>query len=714
MIGTRTIEIIAPAEGGKLLFESMSGREALGGLFEFHVELLSDNGDIPIASMLGKPFSIELSRGIQGPRWWNGMIARFAMEEWTGNQFRYRAELRPTAWLMTRASNSRIFQKVRIPDLVLDLLKAQGVTAKKLLGRASYAEWEYLVQYNETDFNFVSRLMEQEGISYYFTHEKGEHTMVLIDALTAHDPVPGYEKITFSTVGDRIGGAIEEHEYISKWSLDLEVAPGAYAAKDFDFENPRAPLLSTDIAPTANDHAKQELYEYPGVYIDSGERDEYAKRRLEEKQVDYEQVHGDGNASGITPGFRFKLIEHPAPKQNREVLVIAASYTLTSTQHGTGAADAEQDFLCSFVAIDSKRPFRTTATTPKPHVAGPQTAIVVGPKDEEIWTDKYGRVKVQFHWDRKSSKDEKSSCFVRVSQVWAGSGWGAMHVPRIGQEVIIDFLEGDPDRPIITGRVYNGANKPPYVPADNSPSATKSTIRSHSTKGGGPDNYNELSFEDKKGEEEVGLQAERNLKILVKNDEHREVKNDRTKDIGHDETTTVGNNRTETVGKEEDITIGGGRTENVAKDEDITIGGGRTESVTKDESITIGGGRSESVGKNESISIGGGRTENVTKDESITIGGGRTENVTKDEEITIGGKRTENIGKDNELTVAKKLSITAEEIEIRTASGSSSITMKKNGDITIKGKTVVVEGSGDINLKASGKATMKGSNVGHN
>ena len=650
MIGTRTIEIITPPEGGKLLFESMSGREALGSLFEFHVELLSDNGDIPIASMLGKPFSIELSRGLQPARWFNGMIARFAMEEWTGDQFRYRADLRPMTWLMTRTSNSRIFQKVRIPDLILDLLKTQGVAAKKLLGRATYAEWEYLVQYNETDFNFISRLMEQEGISYYFTHAKGEHTMVLIDALTAHDPVPGYEKIAFSTVGDRMGGVTGEHEYISKWSLDLEVAAGAYAAKDFDFENPRAPLLSTDIAPTANDHAKGELYEYPGVYIDSGERDEYAKRRLEEKQVDYEQVQGDGNSSGITPGFRFKLIEHPALKQNREVLVIAASYHLSSSEHGTGGAEAEPDFLSSFVAIDSKRPFRTAATTPKPRVAGPQTAIVVGPKGEEIWTDKYGRVKVQFHWDRNSSKDEKSSCFVRVSQVWAGSGWGALHVPRIGQEVIVDFLEGDPDRPIITGRVYNGANKPPYVPADNSPNATKSTIRSHSTKGGGPDNYNELAFEDKKGEEEVYLQAEKNLKILVKNDEHREVKNDRTKDIGHDETTTVGNNRTETVGKEEDITIGGGRTENVAKEEDITI----------------------------------------------------------------GGKRTEKIAKEANLTVGKKLSITAEEIEIKTASGTASIIMKKNGDITIKGKSVVVEGSGDVNVKAGGKATVKGSNVSHN
>ncbi len=713
MIGTRTIEIVSPPEGGLLKFETMSGREAMGSLFEFHVDLLSANGEIAIPDMLGKPLSIEITRDAAPPRWFNGMISRFALEEWTGDAYRYRAELRPLMWLLTRTSNSRIYQNQKIPDVIMDLLKAAGIPAKRSLGRESYAQWEYLVQYNETDFNFISRLMEQEGLSYYFTHDKGVHTLVLIDALTAHDPVAGYDKIPFSTAGDRVESAVQSHEFISSWSVEMEITSGAYAAKEFDFENPRAPLLSTHPSPNPHDHAKGELFEYPGVYIDTGERDEYVKRRLEEKQVEYEQVHAEGNAVGVTPGFTFTLTDHPAPNRNRKCLVTGASYSLTSTAHGTGADDATPDFMCTFTAIDSQRPFRSPSTTPKPHVPGPQTAIVVGPKGEEIWTDKYGRVKIQFHWDRVGKRDEKSSCWVRVSQVWAGAKWGGMHIPRIGQEVIVDFLEGDPDRPIITGRVYNGANLPPYDMAASTAAASKSTIRSHSTKGGGPNNYNELCFEDKIGDEEVYLQAEKDLEILVKNDEHREVKHDRKKDVGNDETTTVGGNRKETVTKDETITIDGERKETVAKDETITINGGRTETVAKDENITINGGRTEKVANDESIKIGGKQSVTVSHDQGVEVDGSRSLTVKQDESITVTGKSTKNVSKDLTFDSGAKLKQTAaDEITIQT--GDASITLKSNGDITIKGANIIISGSGDVSVKAGGNVNVKGSKVGQN
>jgi len=710
LIGNRTIEIFPPTEMGPVTFERMSGGEALGSPFEFDVDVLSATGDIPVAKVLGKPFSVALSQGKPPPRWFNGIVTRVGQVAWTGAAYRYRAKLRPSVWLMTKTSNCRVFQHTTIPDLVVERLNAHGVTVKKHLGFDKYPEWEYLVQYNETDFNFVSRLMEQEGIFYYFVHEKGKHTMWLVDGMTIPDAISGYSEIPFAATGDRAVDPTTHHETIDSWSEMLQVEPGAYAGKEFDFEEPGKPLLSTKVSPQPPSTAETEIFEYPGHYIKTPDRDEYVHRRLDEQQLDYEQIHGTANARGIATGFLFSMVEHPAHSLNREYLVTSASYALTATQHTSGAGDAGPDYRCSFTGIDSKRHYRPPFATHKPTVQGPQTAIVVGPKGEEIWTDKYGRVKVQFHWDRKGTKDEKSSCFVRVSQVWAGSGWGAMHIPRIGQEVIVDFLEGDPDRPIITGRVYNGANMPPYPLAAN---ASKSTIRSHSTKGGGPNNYNELCFEDKIGNEQVYLQAEKDLEILVKHDEHREVKHDRKKDVGNDETTTVGGNRTETVTKDETITISGNRTESVTKNETISIDGNRTETVSKDETITIEGNRTESVTKNEKVSIGGKQEISIGKDQNIDVGGPRSLTVAKDEAITISGKDTISVGKDMSIDVGKKFLLNAGD-EITFKTGEASITMKASGDITIKGKTVVVNGSGDVTVKAGGNVTVKGTKIGQN
>jgi type VI secretion system secreted protein VgrG len=690
MTPVRTIEIIPPTPPGTLLFERMTGGETLGRPFELNIDLLSKKDDVSIPQVLGKPFSVMLSSGLLPPRWFNGIVSRFALGGWTGEHFRYEATLRPLLWFLGHTSNCRIFQNKTVPDLVMEIFEAHGVPAKKELGRARYPSWEYVVQYNETDFNFVSRLMEREGISYYFHHEEGKHTLMLIDSLTVHDKVAGYETIPFSISGGFLSNSgLGEH--IDDLTLAMEVEPGAYTAKEFDFEKPRAPLLSTTSAPNPHPHANAELFEYPGHYIDNGERDDYTKRRLGEQQLDYEQVHGAGDAAGITPGFRFALTDHPGATYNREYLVVGASYTLTSHLHVNGSPDGGPDYVCSFSGIDNKRAYHVPVTTPRPIIPGPQTATVVGAKGEEIWTDKYGRVKVQFHWDRKGARDEKSSCWVRVSQVWAGAKWGAIHIPRVGQEVIVDFLEGDPDRPIITGRVYNADNMPPYELPGNQ---TQSGIKSRSTKEGSPANFNELRFEDKKGAEEIYLQAEKDLTILVENDEDREVGHDRTKHVKHDETVNVDNDRTETVGKNESITIGEKRTESVGKDESVTIGGARTLSVAKDDATTVSGKQSV----------------DVTKDQSVSISGARRLSVTKDETIDVDGQRAITVGKDETVDIGKKLTITvADEITIKT--GDASISMKKNGDITIKGKNITLEGSGKINAKADGDIILKGSKI---
>jgi type VI secretion system secreted protein VgrG len=321
--------------------------------------------------------------------------------------------------------------------------------------------------------------------------------------------------------------------------------------------------------------------------------------------------------------------------------------------------------------------------------------VVVGKEGEEIWTDRYGRVKVRFHWDRDDEKKgEDSTCWIRVAQVWAGKGWGAIHTPRIGQEVIVEFLEGDPDRPIITGRVYNADNMPPYeLPANQ----TQSGIKSRSTKQGTGENCNEIRFEDKKGDEHLTIHAEKNQSIEVENDESHWVGHDRTKNVDHDETVTIGENRTESVGKNESISIGGSRTESVAKSESITIGENRTENVAKDESV----------------SVGNNRTHSVAKDESLSVGAHQSVRVGKSETRTVGEDRTTTVGKDDSLSVAKKLAVEAGDA-VLLQTGAASITMKKDGTIVIKGKNIKIEGSGKIDVKASSDVTIKGSKITQN
>jgi type VI secretion system secreted protein VgrG len=466
-----------------------------------------------------------------------------------------------------------------------------------------------------------------------------------------------------------------------------------------------------------------------------------AKIRIEELQASYLVAHGHGTAAGLGPGFRFELDNYPRKDLNIEYLITQGTYTLTVDSYETGTASGEE-FAVAIEAIDAQTTFRPERRTPKPVVQGAQTAIVVGKAGEEIFTDKYGRVKVQFHWDRYGKQDEKSSCWIRVAQVWAGKSWGAIHIPRIGQEVIVSFLEGDPDQPIITGRVYNGDSMPPYGLPGN---ATQSGIKSRSSKGGGEANFNEIRFEDKKGSEQFTTHAEKNQDVTVENDEVVSIGHDRTETVGHDETITIGNNRTEKVGVNETITIGSNRTENVGSNETITIGSNRSISVGASETATVALQRTHSVGINETISvgaaqevnigaaqtitvgavqattvganqsnkIGASRTVDVGSDQTVTIGAGANMNVAADEARTVGGGRTTTVGKDDVLTVANNLNITAGD-SITITTGDACIAMKKDGTITIKGKDITIQGSGKISVKADGDIAMKGSKITQN
>ena len=740
------VQVTTPLSADDLRIRRMTGREELGRLFSYELELLSPKANITLSDLLGQSITVHLQLEGERQRHFNGYVSRFSRAASSGRYTVYRATLRPWLWLLTRTSDCRIFQNSSVPDVLKEVFRAYGFTDFDEALSGSYEPKDYIVQYRESAFNFVSRLMEQAGIYYFFKHEDGKHVLTLADSYGAHETAPGYAEVPYypPQPGER-----RERDHVDGWRVAEQIQTGRYMLNDYDFERPKASLQSKLSAPEAN--TDLEMYDYPGEYTQEADGDFYVRVRLEELQMQCEQVEGRGNARGLAPGGLFSLTGFPNERENREYLITSCAYDIEADDLESGAHAAHgASFRSSFTAIDSKVSFRSRRITPKPTIAGPQTAIVVGKAGEDIWTDQYGRVKVQFHWDREGKSDENSSCWVRVAQYWAGSRFGSIHIPRIGQEVMVEFLEGDPDRPIVTGRVYNGNNMPPYdLPANQ----TQSGWKTRSSKGGNPDNFNEIRFEDKAGEEQVFVQAEKDLEINVKNNESRTVGADRNKSVGGNETVSIGKNRTETVTGDESITITGGRTENVAADESITIGAGRTETVGADETIsiganqtiTVGANRSKNVGANETVTIGGNRTETVASSETVSIGGPRTINIAAAEainvaggrtvnvavaqatdigaahslnvggnqSISVGGARDQSIDGNDQLTVGKKLQITAtDEVVIKT--GDASITMKKNGDIVISGKNITVKGSGKVNVKADGDVALKGSKIAQN
>lgn len=676
-----------------LALRSVSIHEQFSRPFRIEAELSSTDGAVDLDKVVGLGATIRLNVGQKEKRYFNGIVSRLVQVANQGGYARYQATIVPWLWFLSRTADCCIFQEMTVPEIIEDVFKHYGFNDYKLKLSATYPKWEYCVQYRETDFNFVSRLMEQEGIYYYFEHEDGKHTLVLADSISAHQPFPGYAEVPFYMLEK---GA-PAREAITDWTLEKELQPVSYAVQDFDFKKPKTSLLASSNVTRKYGKAEYEIFDYPGEYVEHGEGERLADVRLQELQSQYELLSGQATARGLAVGHSFKLKNHPRGDQNREYLLTEVSIHVDAGEFaaGGGASPAGTEFFsCNFTAIEKSQQFRPARITPKPIVQGPQTAIVVGPSGEEIYTDEHARVKVHFHWDRHDKSDENSSCWIRVSQYWAGKEWGTMHIPRIGQEVIVEFLEGDPDEPIITGRVYNADQVPPYaLPANK----TQSGIKSRSSKGGSAPNFNEIRFEDKKGEEQLYIHAEKNQDNIVENDETTNVGHDRTEEVGNDETISIKHDRTETVGNDETITISGNRSETVEKDETITISKNRTESVGETESVT--------VGKDQSYSVGGNRTRDVGKEETITIA--------KKQEVTVGDARQVSVAKDDSLTVGKKLVVEAGD-QISLTTGSASITMKKDGTITIKGKDITIEGSGKVNIKASSDVTIKGSKVNQN
>lgn len=681
----RPVAVVTPLGGDALVFRRMTANEEMGRLFEFELELLSEDDQIDHDKILGQNINVRVNLPGDEERHFNGFATRFAHVGSVGRFALYEMTLRPWLWFLTRTADCRIFQEKTVPDIIKEVFREHGFTDFEESLSASYRTWNYCVQYRETDFNFVSRLMEQEGIYYYFKHEENKHTLVLADSYSAHVPFPGYEEIPFLSDDEEDAA---ERDHFFDWNLAKEVQSGAYALSEFDFENPKADLSVKSSVSRDHGHADYEIYDYPGEYVESGDGDNYVRSRIEELQTQHETMNLDGNARGMTSGYLFKLVDCPRDDQNREYLVVSVNHDLADAKYESGDEGEGATYTCNVVALDSKTPFRAARVTPKPSVVGPQTAMVVGKSGEEIWTDKYGRVKVQFPWDRYGKADENSSCWVRVAQVWAGKSWGGIQVPRMGQEVIVEFLEGDPDRPIITGRVYNADSMPPYdLPANQ----TQSGMKSRSSKEGSGENFNEIRLEDKKGEEEVYIHAEK--------DHNQVTENDRTEDVGNNRSLTVGNDKSESVGNEKSIGVGKNHSEDIGENMTLSVGGDRSLSVAKNMTESVEGNASLAVTKNLTETVDGEMSLTITKDRSTSIGKNLTLDVAKDSKITVAGQQTEEITKKYTLK-AKAVLIEAED-ELIIKVGKAKMQLKKNGDISVNGKKINMKGSGDIVMKGS-------------
>jgi len=580
----REIEITTPLGKDVLLLRGMTMTEELGRLFKIDLELNSGK-NIKFEDLLGQNVSIRLNLA-SGKRFFNGYVSSISQSLDRGRYAVYHATVHPRIWFLTRRSNCRIFQKKTVPDIVKDIFKKIDYTHVEDKLSGSYRTLEYCVQYRETDFNFVSRLLEQEGIYYYFVHEADKHTLILADSYTSHNLIPGCNEIPFNPTNDM---AMQE-EGISNWYLSKQIQSGVYALNEYHFIKPKADLEVNSSISQGHSESEHEIYDYPGDYIVADEGNNYARTRIEELHAQYEQVNGQSVVRGLMCGGLFTLSNFPRADQNREYLVVSVNHSIHTESFEAGEGAGRTVYTNSFNVIESKTQFRPTRITPKPIVQGPQTAVVVGPKGDEIYTDKYGRIKVQFHWDRDGKMDENSSCWMRVSQNWAGKRWGAMFLPRKGQEVIVDFLEGDPDQPIITGRVYNDDHKTPYALPEH---MTKSTIKTYSSKGGG--GFNELRFEDKKGSEQVFVHAEKDLHLRAKNDRLEWIGRDRHLHIKRDKVEKV--ERDQQASIKRDLIVEAGRDHhfNVKGKQAVKITGSQSLSVTGDVAEEFKGNHSEQV-----------------------------------------------------------------------------------------------------------------------
>jgi type VI secretion system secreted protein VgrG len=597
----RFAQVTCASARNALVLWRMRGREELGRLAKWDLELLADQSNVDIAKMLGSDFSLSLAIPGGGTREYNGIVTALGLARPASTQPNrpalYRATVRPRLWLLTRASHYRFFYEMTVPEIIGKVLDDYHIDFENRC-TARYQSVEHCAQYRETDFDFVSRLAEREGIYYYFEHEAGKHRMILTDSSQMHGPTPHCDALPFRAQT----AAPREHQWVYAWAAGGEVTTGVVEVNDYDFEKPLQSQQKGLVARARRsgpfDPAVYTMQEHAPGYTRLDTAETLARAHVEAHQAANVFVNARTTARAIWPGGLVSLADHPVDKQNREHLVVAAEYEINSDNYLSSfdASARPPVFDCAFTALPRDAGFRAARRTPRARIAGPQTAVVVGPEGEEIHTDQYGRIKVQFHWEQLADADPKGvmqRCWVRVAQPWAGVKYGAFFLPRIGQEVLVHFIEGDPDQPLVIGSVHNGGQATPYeLPAK----MARTGIRSNSTKGGS--GFNEMRFDDTKGAEQMFFHAERDLETWV----------------NHDSLTRIGRERHVIVEENDFARCGGDRSDKVEGTQKTRIGG--------KYSIDVGGDTQQKSGAN--ILVGAGVNVDVKGGANVTIEAGAT------------------------------------------------------------------------------------------
>ncbi|QYD71602.1 type VI secretion system tip protein VgrG [Paraburkholderia edwinii] len=642
---------IAGAPFDALFPASFSGREALSALGELNLRAIGAAPPLSLSGFTGQHATLSLEWDTT-PRLLDALCTRAAQLPSTVDGSHYAFELRPWLWLLTLASNNRIFQGKTTRQIIEAVFDGNNLTDYSFNLTGSYEAREYCVQYAQTDFAFVSWLCEEEGWFYFFAHSDGKHTLTIADNNDAFTTLAGAATLSCSPA--QSGG--RETAQVLYCEIVEESVTGAFASSDYAYLTPASQLYSQAQA----DSSAPSMYEYPGRYQTSSVGSAVTKRGIDARRGAKRRLTGESDCRALVPGGRFTLAGHESADANVEWIV---SSVIHDADHGQYRNRFE-----AFPADTNWRPPRVTPRPPMPT----QTATVVGKSGEELWTDQYGRVKVQFHWDRDGKNDEQSSCWIRVAQPWASKRFGMQFMPRIGDEVVVTFVDADPDRPLITGSVYNGANLPPYTLPDNQ---TQSGIKTSTSKGGA--GFNELRFEDKQDSEEVFLQAQKDL--------NANVLNDATWTIGHDETSTIKHARTHTV-KEGDDTL-------------VVEQGNRSATVkTGDETVDITGARTVKAGGNETRTVGGNLDQTITGNMTLTVNGNLTIKVSG----TLSMQSTGNLSakSDGSITNQAALSLTNQ--------AGTSLTNKSDGTLSNEGQSVTNKGAAQQTVDGGGMLIVKG------
>jgi type VI secretion system secreted protein VgrG len=715
--GERLLSLTTPLGPDVLLLTCFSGGEGLSRLFTYQLDLISENPNIKPADIVGKNVTWEVDYIGGEARYFNGYVSNFTGSGTRQDKMRvYHAEVVPWLWFLSRTADCKIFQNRTAPQIIQmvfdDLNKKvpNFVQYSPKLTRTDYPTREYCVQYRETAFNFVSRLMEQEGIFYYFKHEKGKHTLITGDAASAYYDCTE-KNVNFSTPPGGPG-------LVTGWNHQYSFRSGKWTQNDYNFLTPQTSLLnSTPTIVKQPGEDAYELFDYPGEYLVKGDGKKEVDVRMQEEEAPYNVVTGGGGCTTFSPGAKFSLKRHAVAAEQGDYVLLAVDHHAREFGYSDSTAGGQYDN--TFTCIPASVLFRPPRLTPKSIVQGPQTAIVVGPKDEEIYTDDYGRIKVQFFWDRYGKWNEESTCFIRVAQIWAGKNWGASFWPRIGQEVVVDFLEGDPDRPLVTGSVYNAFQMPPYQGSAPDSKHVKDNkvcgIKSNTTKGG--EGYNEWRFDDTKGKEEIFIHGQRDMDTRILNDNRMRIFGNEHWIVGYEKDGKKGGDHREKIYQDLHVHLMRHQVEHVEGNVQFLVGkgsaddGGKVDiSIEKDQKELIGGNYDLHVKGNltagvdgaENLSVGGDRLEAVKGKSHLHVTGDLMEKVDGGLSVTVGGDQQTKTGGKANVDAAQEIHLKAGQKVILEASTMISLVVGGNF-ITIDSSGVSIVGT-MVNINSGGSA----------